>query len=238
MPPQDVVDVDALHREHVDVRDIARGQGEIGFELGAVDDERARESELGEVLLQCGGLAILHGRLLEHDDAAVLGLGGQGVLESERAHLLRQIDRMATGGWSERAAAAAEEIDPAGAVTCRAGALLPVHFLAGTVDFATVLDVVRAALTLGELPAHTTMQDVCSRLEAKDRVGHFDRTRRLAVERHDLEFHVTHFRSRRPWPLQRALLRFDLWRLPPPLDETCRVWERPSAAFSSLRRVA
>src|SRR5262249_30655009 len=76
------------------------------------------------------------------------------------------------------------------AVAGGAGALLPVHLLAGAVDLAAVLDVVGAALTLGELPAHAAMQDVRPRLEAEDRVRQFDRTRRLAVERHDLELHV------------------------------------------------
>src|SRR5262249_51543555 len=80
------------------------------------------------------------------------------------------------------------------------GTLLPVHFFAGTVDLAAIFNVMRAALAFGELPAHAAMQDVCSRLEAKDRVRQFDRTCRLAVERDDLEFHV------RP-PCLRAQLR-------------------------------
>src|SRR6516162_8880811 len=134
----------------------------------------AGEPELGEALLQCAGLAILHGCLLEHDDAAVLGLGGQCMLERERAHLLGKINRVAARRGPERAAAAAEQIDPRGAVAGGAGALLPVHFLAGAVDLAAVLDVVGAALTLGELPAHAAMQDVRPRLEAEDRVRQFD----------------------------------------------------------------
>src|SRR5262249_30926739 len=143
---------------------------------------------------------------------------------------------MAAWGWAEGAAAAAEEIDPGGAVTRRAGALLPVHLLAGAVDFGAVLDVVRAALALGELPAHAAMQNVRSRLEAEDRIRQIDRTRRLAVERHDLELHVTLLRSWRPPALQRAPLRH--WRriLPPPADGTCRAWAPLSAASSSPRR--
>src|SRR5262249_38885233 len=167
-------------------------------------DQRAGEPELGEILAQHGGLAVLHGRLVEHDDAAVFGLGGQGVPEGQRPHLLGKIDCVAARSWAERAAAAAEEVDPGRAVTRRAGALLPVHLLAGAVDFGAVLDVVRPALALGELPAHAAMQNVCSRLEAKDRIRQVDRTRRLAVEGHDLEFHVTLPRSWQPWALRRA----------------------------------
>src|SRR4029450_934087 len=138
------------------------------LDLRAVDDKRAREPELGEVFPQHTGLAIFDGRLVEHDETAVLGLGRQRMPERQRAHFLRQIDRVTPRGRSEGAATTAAEIAPGGPVACRAGALLPVHFLPGTVDFATVLDVVRAALALGELPAHATMQDVCSGLEAKD----------------------------------------------------------------------
>src|SRR5262249_37027722 len=151
----------------------------------------------GEVVGKDAGVGMLQSRFIEHDEAAVLSLGGQGVLEGQRAYLLGKTDRVATRRGSERAAAAAEEIDPGRPMTCRAGALLPVHLFPGPVDFAAVLDVVRAALAFGELPAHAAMQDVRPWLEAKDRVRQFARPRRLAVERHDLEFHVTY---PRPWP--------------------------------------
>src|SRR5260370_28170717 len=100
------------------------------------------------------------------NDASVPRLGRQGVLEGERAHLLRQSGRVAARRRPERATAPAEEIDPGGAVTCRAGTLLPVHFLTGAVDLAAVLDVMPTPLALGELPPHAAMQDVCSRLQA------------------------------------------------------------------------
>src|SRR5262245_53000422 len=160
------------------------------------------------------------------------------MLERERAHLFGKVDRVAARRGPERAAAAAEEIDPRGAVACGACTLLSVHLLAGAVDLAAVLDVVGAALTLGELPAHTAMQDVRPRLEAEDRVRQFDRTRRLAVERHDLEFHVTHPPCRRLCLLRRAWPRLCRQRLSPPAGGTCRAWGRPSAASSSARRAA
>src|SRR5262249_53130386 len=160
------------------------------------------------------------------------------VLERERAHLLGKIDRVAARRGPERATAAAEEIDPRGAVACGAGALLPVHLLAGAVDLASILDVVGAALRLGELPAHAAVQDVRPRLEAEDRGGQFDRPRRFAVERHDLEFHVRRPPCRRLCLLRRTWPRLCRRRLPPPAGGTCRAWERPSAVSSSPRRAA
>src|SRR4030095_2631074 len=106
-----VVDVDTLHRQYVDVRDVAGGKRETRLDLRAVDDKRAREPELGEVFPQHTGLAIFDGRLVEHDETAVLGLGRQRMLERQRAHLLRQVDRVATRGPAERAAGA-RETDP------------------------------------------------------------------------------------------------------------------------------
>src|SRR5262249_33103554 len=162
----------------------------------------------------------------------------QRVLERECAHFLGKIDRVAARRGPERAAAAAEEIDPGGAVAGGAGALLPVHLLAGAVGLAAGLYVVGAALTLGELPTHAAVQDVRPRLEAEDRLRQFDRTRRLAVERHDLEFHVRRPPCRRVCLPPRARLRPCRRKLSPPAGGTCRAWGRPSAASSSPRRAA
>src|SRR5262249_43551788 len=82
-----------------------------------------------------------------------------------------------------------------------------------------------------------TMSAPPPRLEAEDRVRQFDRTRRLAVERHDLELHVTRPPCRRPCLRRRALPRL-CRRRPPPAGGTCRAWGRPSAASSSQRRAA
>ena len=38
--PHDVVDINALNRQHVDLRQVARGGSELHLRLGAVDDER------------------------------------------------------------------------------------------------------------------------------------------------------------------------------------------------------
>src|SRR5262249_60063368 len=129
---------------YVDVGDVARGEGEIRLKLRAVDNERAGEPKLGEILPQRAGLRVLHARLIEDDDAAIPRLGRQGVLEGERANLLRKTSRVAARRRSERAATPAEEIDPGGAMARPAGTLLPVHFFACAVDLAPVPDRIRS----------------------------------------------------------------------------------------------
>src|SRR5450631_856958 len=103
------------------------------------------------------------------------------MLERERAHLLRQVDGVAAWRRSKRSAAAAEEVHLGWAVAGGAGALLLVHLLASAVDFGAVLDVVGAALALGELPDDAALQDVGAWHKAEDRVRKFDRTSRLAI---------------------------------------------------------
>ena len=48
MATQNVIDVDALDRQHVDVRNVAGGGCETGVQLGAVDDQRVGEPETRE----------------------------------------------------------------------------------------------------------------------------------------------------------------------------------------------
>jgi hypothetical protein len=74
---------------------------------------------------------------------------------------------------------------------CRAGALLPVHLLAGAVDLGAVLHLVGAALAFGELPHHAALNDVGARLEPENGIGHRNRAGFLAVEGGDFELHVT-----------------------------------------------
>src|SRR5262249_54811922 len=133
-------------------------------------------------------------------------------LERERAHLLRQPNRVTAGVRAEGSAAAAEQIDACGAVTRGAGALLPVHFLAGARDIRPVLDLMRATLAFRELPDDAAMNDIGARLEPENGVRQRDRASLLAVERGDLNFHIPPPSSaswlrpvsrrslRRPWP--------------------------------------
>src|SRR5262245_36288928 len=106
------------------------------------------------------------------------------------AHLLGQVDGVTARGRPERAAAATEQIDLGWAVAGRAGALLPIHLLAGTVDLASVLHVMGAGLALGQLPHDTALQDVDARLETENLVRDGDAACRLALEGRDLQLHI------------------------------------------------
>src|SRR5438067_1591209 len=115
----------------------------------------------------------------------------------------------------------------------RTGAFLAVHFLAGTVDLAAVLDVVGAALTFGELPSHAAVQEIRTRLKTKDGCRQVNRAGGLPVERHDFQFHVIRLPCRR-------VVRLSLLRLCFPIRfpraGTSRAWGLPSEASSSPRR--
>src|SRR6516162_11263237 len=122
-------------------------------------------------------------------------------------------------------------------MTRRAGALLPVHLLAGAVDFAPVLDVMGAALTLGELPAHATVQDIGARLQTEDGVRQVHPARRRAVEGRDFELHF----KPHPWlPSARLLQRLPGLHprrlLHSSAVGTCPAWGPHPAAASSRHR--
>src|SRR5215469_5214205 len=133
------------------------------------------------------------------------------MLERERAYLLRQANGVTARVRAERAAAAAKQIDARGAVARRAGALLPIHLLAGARDLGPILDLVGAALALRQLPHHAAMNDVDAWLQSENGVGQCDRASLFAVERGDLNFHITRPSSAswlrracfRPWPCLR-----------------------------------
>src|SRR5207302_4218984 len=124
------------------------------------DDQRVDDFELVEGLAQRLGLRITDRRLVEDDDAPVLGLGGERVLEGERAHLLRESVFVAARPRAEGAAAAAEQIGALRTVPGAAGTFLAVDFLAGAVDLGAVLDRMSAGSPLGELPDDAALNDV------------------------------------------------------------------------------
>src|SRR6185295_3871465 len=120
-----------------------------------------------------------------------------------RAHLLGQVDGVAAHQWSEGTATAAEQVGAGRAVAGTAGALLAIDLLAGAVDLRPVLDLVSAALALGELPVDAALQDVGTRREAENGVGQRHRAGLLTVERGDRQLHVTPL----PYRPQAALLQ-------------------------------
>ena len=163
------------------------------------------------------GLGFLHGERLDDDDAAVFCLRRQRVPQRERPDLLRQADLVAARMRAERAAAAAEQVDARRAVTGGAGALLPVHLLAGAVDVGPVLHFMRAGAALGQLPDDAAVDQIGARFEAENGVGQCDRAAFLAVEGGDLQLHVTF-----PFSVPAVSWRARAWLPPsalPPLSE-------------------
>src|SRR6185312_6125115 len=126
------------------------------------------------------------------------------MLERERANFLRQIDGVTAHQRAESAAAAAELRDARGTVTGATGTLLRIHFLAGPPDFSTALGLVRAALTLGQLPIDAALDDVGPRLKPEYCVRQLDRSGFLAFEGGDLHFHITRPPSQEQPPQARA----------------------------------
>src|SRR4051794_37450632 len=233
-PPQNVIHVDALDRQHVDIRNVAGGLAEIRCELGTIDDECVHQAELSEAALQLFGLAILHGRLVEHDDAAILGFGRKRVPQGERAYLLGQADLVATRRRAERSATTTEQVDAMRAVAGGAAAFLPRQLLAGAPDLGAILDVMRAGAPLGQLPDDVALDQILARLEPEDLVRQIDRAGIFALERFDLQFHVTRPPARRAWlrPYRSSPRAQKQPTLP---AGTSPAWAHPCAAPSSPR---
>src|SRR5882724_2742673 len=116
------------------------------------------------------GLGVLDLRIVDHDQAAVLGLRRESMLERQRAYLLRQVGCVRANHRTERTATAAELRHAGRAVTGAAGALLLVHLLAGTPDIGAALRLVRSGLALVELPLHAALDDILPRLKTEDLV--------------------------------------------------------------------
>src|SRR6059058_4785182 len=130
-------------------------------------------------------LGVLYLRIVDHDQAAVLGLRRQGMLERQRAHLLRQVGRVRANHRTECTAAAAELRHAGRAVTRTAGALLLVHLLAGAPDVGATLGLVGAGLPLGELPVDAALDQILARLKTENLVRELDRAGVLAFKRGD-----------------------------------------------------
>src|SRR6185312_16966931 len=109
----------------------------------------AKPREVAQQGLGFGGLQ--PGRF-DDDEVAVLGFGGERMLESECAYLLRQVGGVRAHHRAEGPAAAAELRHAGRTVASATRTLLLVHLLAGAPDLGAALGLVRAGLTLVELP--------------------------------------------------------------------------------------
>src|SRR4051812_41048132 len=83
---EDVVDVRPDRRQEIDLAKVADRLGEADVERVAVDHQSvSAEAEAGEPLAERLGLGFGEVEILDHDEASVAGLGGQGHAKAERA---------------------------------------------------------------------------------------------------------------------------------------------------------
>src|SRR5688572_23014504 len=172
---EDVVDVGAHRRQQVDLAQVRRSMGEADVDRVAVDHQRRlAEAELAELLLQRRGLRLVEVEAVEHDQLAVLRLGGERHAEAERAHFLVERRIELAGAGAVRLAAADEDRRAAVAVTGGAAALLLAELLAGAVDFAALAGGAGRRPALLELPGDDAVQDVGARLDAEHGIVELD----------------------------------------------------------------
>src|SRR5690606_9666767 len=198
---QDVVDVGALLRQQVDLRNVARGPDEVRVELRPVDDEDRLPAELLEALGERLRLRLGGAGRIENDELALGGLRRERAFETELANLLLQIERVAAHDGAEDDRARPELWRAQRAMPRAPRPLLTVRLLRRAGDLAHALRLVRAGAALRELPIDDTRQDVLADRDGEDLVGELDLSDRLVVEIADLGLHLTPPRPARP-PLQ------------------------------------
>src|SRR3954471_21285704 len=179
---QYVVDIGADRREQIDLAEVGRRLGEADGERVAVDHQSVlAEVEGRQPLARRLGLGLAEVEILEHDEAAVAGLGGERHLEAERAHLLVERRVEVADPGSMRLAAAAEDRRPADAVAGGAAALLAAELLAGAGDVGALARGAGGAAALLELPGDDAVQDVGARLDAEHGIVELDIAAGLAA---------------------------------------------------------
>src|SRR5579872_836650 len=203
---EDVVDVGALLRQHVDLREVARGAREALVELRAVDDQHRAPAELLEALRELLGLAGLDRGALQHDQLALGLLRRERAQEAQAPDLLLQAEAVVARNGAEDHRAAAELRRAEAALAGAAGALLPPGLLGGALDIRDALGLVRPGAALGELPIDDASQDVAPHRRAEHLVGKLDAADFLGFEIANGNLHLTRSPSRRaplpppPWP--------------------------------------
>src|SRR5579871_2721758 len=111
------------------------------------------------------------------------------MLQPEGAHLLRQIERVAVLDRAHRLCAAHEEGRRSRTMARLAGALLAIHLLFGTIDFASREHLVCAGAALRELPYDDSLQEIGARLESKNGIVEFDVACCVPIEMEDFRLH-------------------------------------------------
>ena len=193
---QDVVDVDALDRQHVDVGDVARRQARNSASTSAPSMISAltkpSSANWPASALVFGSLTLASAMT---DQLVVARLAGQRMLQRQRPHLLGQIDGMAAHHRPERLAAAAELrrrlVAVAGAARCPS-ACTSWRWSCGSRRASWSCGCRPAAWRAGSAPSAAGCR--CA-AQPENLIGQRDRAVRLAVEGGDL---VVHHQSASP----------------------------------------
>src|SRR5271169_4401468 len=189
--PQDVVNIGALLRQHVDPRQISRGSGEILVDRRAVDDQDripAEHRQSGPQRLSFGFFG--PGGVDDHELALAV-LRRQRGLETEPAHFLLQAEGVAAHHRAKNPGAAAKLRRAQAALTGAARTLLLIGLFGRALDVADAFGLVGAGAAFGELPIDDPGEDVAADRKPEHGVVELDVADLLIVEiAHDELAHV------------------------------------------------
>ena len=107
-------------------------------------------------------------------------------------HLLRQQGFVAARTRAEGLAAADEDAGATGTVAGAAAALLVAELLTGAIDFAAGLCLMRAGLTLVQLPLDNAMKNIGARLETENLRIKIERAGVAGFDRANIGFNLGH----------------------------------------------
>src|SRR5271166_450634 len=182
VPAQDVIDIGALLRQHIDARQVAGGAREPFLDRRPVDDQHRIPAERLKPRSQRFGLGLVDMGRVDHDELTLALLRRQRRLEAESAHLLLQVECVAADNRPENSGPAAKLRRPQAALAGAAGALLFIGFFGGPLNFADSLRLVVSGAALRQLPIDDAREDVAADGEPEDLVGEFDVADLLIVE--------------------------------------------------------
>src|SRR5271163_2216309 len=189
--PQDVVDIGALLRQHVDPRQISRGPRKILVDRRAVDNQHRIPAEHRQSTPQRLGLGFFGPGGVDDHELALAVLRRQRGLEAESAHFLLQIEGVTAYDRAKNPGAAAKLRRAQAALTGAARPLLLVGLFGRALDVADALGFVCACAAFGELPIDDPSEDVAADRKPEHSVVELDVADLLIIEiAHDELAHV------------------------------------------------
>src|SRR5579883_2527095 len=197
---QNVVDVDARLRQHVDLGQVARRAGELLVDRSTRDDQHGVPAELLELRAERLGLGVLLLGFVDHPELALGLICRERTLETQPANLLLQAVAVVAHHRPEDHRATAELRRAQTALPRPPGALLAPGLLGGALDVADTFGRVGPGTALGELPVDDAREDVAANRCAEYRVGEIDLAHVLVVEVLDRDLHLTRLPSSAPRP--------------------------------------